>query len=209
MEITSYDCSLGLFFVGLRVLIDFDKVTRTVYRYIYHPRNLCFFYCFVLGLCCTGTLDLIYLSLSVCKMTAPHTRQEDDSSVQETAETTTTALWTVAKLVTAAVLCAGAFSMQQQPVEQPVEQQDVPTAASSSNHRRLTEEENANQLPLAAQTSPLAAELQPLFQDLTKREKLFADTPPEEVKYWFEYTDPLQVGLFYILLCVMFVCCLF
>ena len=33
-----------------------------------------------------------------------------------------------------------------------------------------------------------------LFEDLKGRKKLMEDTPPEEVKYWFEYTGPLQVS---------------
>ena len=32
-----------------------------------------------------------------------------------------------------------------------------------------------------------------LMADLRARKKLFDETPPEEVKYWFEYTGPLQV----------------
>ena len=32
-----------------------------------------------------------------------------------------------------------------------------------------------------------------LMKDLRERKKLFDETPPEEVKYWFEYTGPLQV----------------
>jgi len=31
-----------------------------------------------------------------------------------------------------------------------------------------------------------------LMADLAERKKLFDETPPEEVKYWFEYTGPLQ-----------------
>lgn len=33
-----------------------------------------------------------------------------------------------------------------------------------------------------------------LMKDLRERKKLFDETPPEEVKYWFEYTGPLQVS---------------
>jgi hypothetical protein len=33
-----------------------------------------------------------------------------------------------------------------------------------------------------------------LMKDLDARKKLFEETPPEEVKYWFEYTGPLQVS---------------
>ena len=32
-----------------------------------------------------------------------------------------------------------------------------------------------------------------LMEDLKSRKKLMEETPPEEVKYWFEYTGPLQV----------------
>ena len=33
-----------------------------------------------------------------------------------------------------------------------------------------------------------------LMEDLKGRKKLFEETPAEEVKYWFEYTGPLQVS---------------
>jgi hypothetical protein len=33
-----------------------------------------------------------------------------------------------------------------------------------------------------------------LMNDLDARKRLFDETPPEEVKYWFEYTGPLQVS---------------
>jgi hypothetical protein len=36
--------------------------------------------------------------------------------------------------------------------------------------------------------------MEPLMNDLAARKKLFEDTPPEEVKYWFEYAGPLQVS---------------
>jgi hypothetical protein len=35
-----------------------------------------------------------------------------------------------------------------------------------------------------------------LMKDLRERKKLFEDTPPEEVKYWFEYSGSLQVSRF-------------
>eukprot|EP00529_Nitzschia_sp_RCC80_P017309 CAMPEP_0113484026 /NCGR_PEP_ID=MMETSP0014_2-20120614/23743_1 /TAXON_ID=2857 /ORGANISM="Nitzschia sp." /LENGTH=815 /DNA_ID=CAMNT_0000377603 /DNA_START=341 /DNA_END=2788 /DNA_ORIENTATION=- /assembly_acc=CAM_ASM_000159 len=34
--------------------------------------------------------------------------------------------------------------------------------------------------------------MEPLMKDLRDRQQLFDETPPEEVKYWFEYTGPLQ-----------------
>ena len=33
------------------------------------------------------------------------------------------------------------------------------------------------------------------MKDLKERKKLMEETPPEEVKYWFEYTGSLQVCL--------------
>ena len=44
-----------------------------------------------------------------------------------------------------------------------------------------------------------------LFADLKARKKLMEETPPEEVKYWFEYTGPLQVRPFKL----SHSCCLF
>ena len=35
--------------------------------------------------------------------------------------------------------------------------------------------------------------MEDLMQDLKERKKLMEETPPQEVKYWFEYTGPLQV----------------
>ena len=32
-----------------------------------------------------------------------------------------------------------------------------------------------------------------LFDELKERKKLMEETPPEEVKYWFEHTGALQV----------------
>ncbi len=34
-----------------------------------------------------------------------------------------------------------------------------------------------------------------LNEDLKARKKLFEDTPEEEIKYWFEYSGPLQVSI--------------
>lgn len=40
--------------------------------------------------------------------------------------------------------------------------------------------------------SHLPTYMKDLMSDLDARKKLFDETPPEEVKYWFEYTGPLQ-----------------
>ena len=33
-----------------------------------------------------------------------------------------------------------------------------------------------------------------LLEDLKKRQRLFEETPENEIKYWFEYSGPLQVS---------------
>jgi hypothetical protein len=64
--------------------------------------------------------------------------------------------------------------------------------------RRLSEVDIDNTNPLGEMNPPLY--MKSVFNDLKERNKLFDDTPPEEVKYWFEYTGPLQVC--FICLCV-------
>ena len=46
---------------------------------------------------------------------------------------------------------------------------------------------------LVAQAKDEPTYMRKLFDDLASRRKLFEETPPEEVKYWFEYAGPLQV----------------
>jgi hypothetical protein len=57
-----------------------------------------------------------------------------------------------------------------------------PVAAES--HRRLS------QVPIG---DTIPSYMEPLIKDLKERKKLMEETPPEEVKYWFEYTGSLQV----------------
>ena len=52
-------------------------------------------------------------------------------------------------------------------------------------HRRLT----------AVMGDVVPSYMNDLNRDLEARKKLFDETPPEEVKYWFEYTGPLQVRI--------------
>lgn len=57
----------------------------------------------------------------------------------------------------------------------------------TSSRRRLSlmEEDNAGSVRVPNYMNDL-------MENLKERKKLFEDTPPEEVKYWFEYTGPLQ-----------------
>ena len=74
--------------------------------------------------------------------------------------------------------------------------QDVPGAASSGTAAAAPDLETA-----AAQqrrrrlqsTGDGPSYMAPLFDELKERRKLMEETPPEEIKYWFEYTGPLQV----------------
>jgi hypothetical protein len=56
--------------------------------------------------------------------------------------------------------------------------------ALAESHRRLTQVSLGDTIP---------SYMEPLMKDLKERKKLMEETPPEEVKYWFEYTGSLQV----------------
>ena len=62
---------------------------------------------------------------------------------------------------------------------------DAAAVQVESTHRRLLE------------TTSTPSYVEPLMKDLKERKKLMEETPPEEVKYWFEYTGPLQVRIFW------------
>lgn len=61
------------------------------------------------------------------------------------------------------------------------------TPINSQSRRKLSAESSSTEASNAVPTFTT-----PLLSELAAREKLFADTPPEEVKYWFEYAGPLQ-----------------
>lgn len=87
-------------------------------------------------------------------------------------------IWTALKL-----MAAGAFLFSA-----------ITTYSRSNNaapklepHRRLTQVVVGDAIPTY---------MDPLMKDLKARKKLMEETPPEEVKYWFEYTGALQVCLY-------------
>lgn len=55
-----------------------------------------------------------------------------------------------------------------------------------SDRRRLTALFNGDYVP---------EYIKVLMEDLASRKKLFAETPPDEIKYWFEFPGPLQVSV--------------
>lgn len=81
------------------------------------------------------------------------------------------------KLVASAALLVSSVMTYQSSV---VSRQDPATANDVNFRRRL------------ASLTGIPSYMEELTKDLAERKKLFDDTPPEEVKYWFEYTGPLQ-----------------
>jgi len=67
---------------------------------------------------------------------------------------------------------------------------------SSSNHRRLSDYTSSSKKPPSYMNG--------LMDDLKARKKLMEETPLEEVKYWFEYTGPLQVRSTHFIICHCF-----
>lgn len=68
---------------------------------------------------------------------------------------------------------------------------------TATDHRRLLEVDTTDASPLvAAATTTITTPtyMQSLMKDLQNRYDLFTNTPPEEIKYWFEYSGPLQVS---------------
>jgi hypothetical protein len=84
------------------------------------------------------------------------------------------------KLVASVALLVSSVATYQSTVAQSSTRQS--TVANADVRRRLSSLSN------------LPTYMQDLKNDLDDRKKLFDETPPEEVKYWFEYTGPLQVS---------------
>ena len=74
--------------------------------------------------------------------------------------------------------------------------QDVPGGGASSaaapDLETVEDRQRRRRLQSAGDGSS-PSYMAPLFDELKERRKLMEETPPEEIKYWFEYTGPLQV----------------
>ena len=107
--------------------------------------------------------------------------EETNNSIMSDAEETSnksSPVVTAMKLVAAGVFLFSAVTTFSRNASAPL---DEP-------HRRLAQVIVGDSIPTY---------MDPLMKDLKARKKLMEETPPEEVKYWFEYTGALQV------------CCLF
>jgi hypothetical protein len=112
----------------------------------------------------------LVVMVSGAKLTADERPSDDESALSSSSNNSSNALWTPLKLIASAILLYTAFSG---------------TAADDGaiGGRRLT-----------ALGDTVPSYMDALMADLRARKKLFEETPPEEVKYWFEYTGPLQVS---------------
>jgi hypothetical protein len=137
-----------------------------------------------------GIVHLLTYSPTTAKATTDSEFTKGDSTMNTSRNETTirsrfhrTALGTAVKLMAAAGCCVGALRAYQNN-NNSITVGRSPTAAAvlSASPRRLQ-----------ALGDNVPAYMQTYLQDLTDRQKLFDETPPEEVKYWFEYTGPLQV----------------
>lgn len=135
-------------------------------------------------------------------MTSINDHRQDPA--EEVAQGTSTSnAFTAVKLLAAAALCysAGltfAETFQHMSARSTAHDIDTFTAANNNNNaysyinwdghgRRLSSEAK-----ISKENPP--SYMKDLFEDLKARTKLMEETPPAEVKYWFEYTGPLQVS---------------
>jgi len=132
--------------------------------------------------------------------------RDDDAAFQEESSTRSQNVLTAMKLLAASALfySAGTSFAQtwQQPTvtssNQPFHGEEpsaasVPTnnAYSFTNYRHLDVVTHGRRLNEISKEAP-PSYMRDLVEDLKARKKLMEETPPEEVKYWFEYTGPLQ-----------------
>lgn len=95
--------------------------------------------------------------------------EEEEEDAEEEAMSRASVFWTTAKFVASAALLWTAL-------------------AGRSDGAAVT----TRRLQALGDTIP--SYMNHLMTDLKERKKLFDETPPEEIKYWFEYTGPLQVS---------------
>ena len=96
-------------------------------------------------------------------------------------------------------IVVGSPGAQQQQQQQKVELEDYNNDADRYPHDGRSSSSSSSSSPpprrrlTAVMGDTIPSYMKTIMQDLKARKKLFDDTPPEEVKYWFEYTGPLQV----------------
>ena len=69
------------------------------------------------------------------------------------------------------------------------------TTITSDAPRRLLQVDASSSSSESTTTTTTPSYMTLLMKDLQNRYDLFTNTPPEEIKYWFEYSGPLQVRM--------------
>ena len=77
---------------------------------------------------------------------------------------------------------------------------DVPASAGAGAAAEEAAQQQRRRRLQDADDAP--SYMAPLFDELKERRKLMEETPPEEVKYWFEYAGPLQVREKSFMICI-------
>lgn len=98
---------------------------------------------------------------------------------------------TILKLVAASAFLYSAVSTYRHGQVQRIDSVENADAGTATEHRGRS---HHGRRLMSAVGDSIPTYMESLMKDLRSRKKLFDDTPPEEVKYWFEYTGPLQVG---------------
>lgn len=93
---------------------------------------------------------------------------------------TSSGKWTFVKLLLSVGFC---FSAYYQLNHQSQSETSNGKDASTNGRRRLLQTQNIE----------VPSYMQSTMADLEARHALFDNTPPQEIKYWFEYAGPLQV----------------
>lgn len=119
----------------------------------------------------------------------------------ESSTTSSTLLWTATKLIAACSMIVSAYCMLRSDDNSwgNHNKYDIEAAATSTIHQQYHRRLTSVTSKFDKSSSP--SYMHELFEDLAARKKLFDDTPPEEVKYWFEYAGPLQVSSYIRIIC--------
>jgi len=121
-------------------------------------------------------------SQTIDKRESSTPEQEKQSAITASTSTTTSSssrTATVLKCLLAGVLLSSAVVTYAE-------------STSTQQHQDGNADDNAPRRRLSMLGDSIPSYLEGLMKDLRERKKLFDETPPEEVKYWYEYTGPLQ-----------------
>jgi len=125
----------------------------------------------------------------------PDLSTTDEDEVENTSESyhqqpTTGLLPTFLKLGVASALLVS--SIRNSTVLRSYKRNESANERFDERRRRLSEASETSSAWSGLAGGSVPTYMKALMEDLAARKKLFDETPPEEVKYWFEYTGPLQ-----------------